>query len=146
MSFFQYCFDDNNKLKLINYLYSNCAEILEYKEDKIIGITFSLETNEIISVSECIYDNLNRIVQFSISHSAFNNCCMDELHKETFIYNQQGLYTAEVFEFLACENNATLNYEKYIFEHDEDGFLKEYKVENSAYEDDAYKVFIKRKI
>ena len=136
----------NNKLILINYLHSNYAEILEYENDTIIGITFSTETNEIICVTKCVYDNCNRIISLIIAHSSFNNCCIDEIHKETFTYNQHGLFTVEVFDYLDNENCSNLNYDKYKFKHDEEGFLTEYTSETSMFKDNKYKVYVKRKV
>ena len=143
---YKYCFDKNNKLILINYLHSDCAEILEYENNTVVGITFSLTTNEIICVTECVYDSRNRIVSFITAHSAFNDCSMNEIHKEAFIYNEKGLDTAEVFDYLYNEDCSNLNYDKYRFKHDEEGFLSEYTCETSMFKDDTYKVYVKRKV
>lgn len=143
---YEYCFDENDKLILINYLHSNCAEFLEYKNNTVISVTLSLKTNEIICVTESIYDNSNRIVSFITSHSAFNNCAMDEIHKETFTYNEEGLYITEVFDYLYSKDSPNLNYDRYKFKHDEDGFLSKYICETSMFNNDIYKVNVKRKV
>ena len=143
---YEYCFDKDNKLILINYLHSDCTEILEYENNTVIGITFSTKTNEIVCVSECVYDDCDRIVLLVISHSSFNDCCMDEIHKETYAYNQQGLYTTVVYDYLDSDNCSTLNYDRYEFKHDEDGFLSEYSSYPSSLKDDTYKVYVKRKV
>ena len=144
---FEYCFDKNNRLIIINYLFSNFTEILEYNKDIVIGITFSKDVNnEFISVIECKYDSDGRIISFIKTDSSHNNCCIDHLEKEIYTYSNLGLFEAEVFDYLHNARSGILNFYKYIFKHNEEGYLEEYKVENSIFEDDIYKVNIKRKI
>lgn len=142
----EYCFDNNDKLIIINYLYSDYIEILEYFNNIVIGITFSLNLNEIISVTECIYDSYYRIKSFIKADSCHNDCCIDHLEKEDYEYNHLGLYIAEIYDCLDSKNSPIINYQKYTFEHDNEGYLEQYQVEPSIFEDDVYKVLIKRKI
>lgn len=144
---YEYCFDKNDKLIIVNYLYSNFTEILEYNNDTVLGITFSTGLkSEIISVTECKYDRHGRIISFVNADSCYNNCNIDNLKKEYYFYNDSGLCKAEDFDYLDNSHSGILNYYRYIFEHDDEGYLKEYKVEPSMFENDVYKVFIKRKI
>ncbi len=144
---YEYCFDKNDKLIIVNHLYENCSEILEYNNDVVIGITFSKEIHtEITSLIECKYDNNKSIISFIRTDSCHNDCYMDHLEKESYIYNRLGLYKAEVFDYMDNEHSETLNHYKYVFVHDDDGYLKEYKVESSPFENDIYRVLIKRKV
>ncbi len=144
---YEYCFDKDDKLIVVNHLFDNRAEILEYHNDVVIGITFSKEENtEITSVIECKYDDHGRIISFISANSSYNNCCMDQLEKESYMYNQMGLYKAENFDYLDNEKFGLVNYYRYAFEHDNDGYLKEYKVETSPFEDDIYEISVKRKV
>lgn len=144
---YEYCFDKNGKLIIVNNLYENRSEILEYNDDVVTGITFSKEFNtEITSVIECKYDKNRRILSFIRTDSCCNDRIMDHLEKEIYTYNDSGLFKACVFDYLDNENYGIINFYKYVFEHDDDGYLKAYKVESSLFEDDIYKVHIKRKI
>jgi len=144
---YEYCFDKNDKLIIVNHLNENSSETLEYAGNSVIGITFSKEaTPEITSVIECKYDNNGRIISYIKAISSFNDCCIDQLEKEIYTYSDLGLFQAEVFDYLDDSDSGILNFCKYTFEHDENGYLKEYKVETSIFEDDIYKVNIKRKI
>ena len=144
---YEYCFDKDDKLIVVNHLFDNCAEILEYHNDVVIGITFSKEENiEITSVIESKYDENGRIISFISAHSSYNDCYMDHLEKESYTYNQMGLYKAESFDYLDNEKSGLVNYYRYAFEHDDGGYLKAYKVETSPFEDDIYEVSVKRKV
>lgn len=143
---YEYCYDQNNRLILINYLHSNLSEILEYNDNIVTGITFSNTLNcEVSSIIECIYDNKNRIISFVKADCDYNNCHIYHLEKEIYIYNQQGLHISEVFDF----NNSKpsqINYTKYTFEHDSAGYLSKYLAEPSMFEDNTFNVRVKRKI
>lgn len=144
---YEYCFDKYGKLIIVNHLYENCSEILEYNDNIVTGITFSKEKNiEITSVIECKYDDNKRIISFIRAVSSYHDCCMDQLEKEYYVYNQIGLYKAEAFDYLDNEQSGILNYYRYVFEHDNDGYLKEYRVETSSFENDTYKISVKRKV
>lgn len=144
---YEYCFDKNGKLIIVNHLYENCSEILKYDDNVVTGITFSKEENiEITSVIECKYDDNKRILSFIRAASSYHDCCMDQLEKEYYVYNEMGLYKAEVFDYLDNEQSGILNYYRYSFEHDNNGYLKEYKVETSTFENDIYNILVKRKV
>lgn len=144
---YEYCFDKNGKLIIVNHLYENCSEILEYNDNIVTGITFSKEENtEITSVIECEYDDNGRIVSYIVADSSFNDCCIDHLEKEYYMYNQIGLYKAETFDYLDNKQSGILNYYRYAFEHDNSGYLKEYRVETSSFENDIYKISVKRRV
>ncbi len=139
---FEYCFDNSDKMILINYLYSNCAEILEYKEDSAIGVSFSNSENKLTQIMECKYDENSRIVSLMIARSSFNDCNINEIEKEIYTYDENGLEVAEVFNYF----NGILNYDKFRFMHDEEGYLTEYKSETSFCEDVVCKVTVKRRV
>lgn len=144
---YEYCFDENNKLILVNYLYSNQVEILEYIDDVVIGITFARdEDNEIIALTECKYDSKGQISSFIVARRNFTDGNIDEIHRETYFYNQQGLYRADIYDFLDDKEYPHLNYERYKFVHDNQGYLKEYRCETSIIENNLYKVGVKRRV
>lgn len=144
---YEYCFDKDNKLIIVNHLYENRSEVLEYIDNVVIGITFSRgENTKVTSVIECKYDNYGCIVSYIKANSSFNDCCIDQLEKEIYSYNQAGLYEAENFDYLDNEQCGILNYYRYSFQHDDDGYLNEYKVETSSFENDIYKISVKRRV
>lgn len=145
---YEYCFDKNNRLLVVNFCHSNTVEILDYVDnDTVIGITF-LPSSEcaIISIVECIFLRDGRISSYIRAHSSYNDCVIDELEKEIYVYNSEGLYSAEVMHYLHQESTGTINYSKYRFKHNVDGYLEEYIDDKSSAKDDIYKVFVKRKV
>lgn len=144
---YEYCFDENDRLILVNYLYSDCAEILEYNGDTVTGITFSNdEEHEVTRIIECQYDENNRITSFIVARSSFNDCNINEIEKETYAYNEKGLDIAELFNYFEYEGTGTLNYNRFKFRHDDEGYLKEYQDETSIFENAVYQVYVKRKV
>ena len=141
---YEYYFDENDKLILIHYLYSDCVEFLDYKENTVVGITFSKTHNNIVKVVECEYDNDGRIVSFIIGRSSYSDCLINELEKELYFYNN-GLEETEIFHYLCSEQSELLNYEKYKFYHDDEGYLVKYKPVPSML-DLEYKVYVKRRV
>lgn len=140
---YEYCFDKDDKLILVNYLHSNCAELLEYTGDTVTGITFSNNENyEITQIIECKYDKSGRIISTLIARSSFNDCNINEIEKETYAYDENGLNIAEYFHYF----NGILNYDRFRFHHDKEGYLTEYQSDNSAIENNTYKIAVKRKI
>lgn len=143
---YEYCFNNDNKLIIVNHLYKKCSEFLEYADNIVVGITFSRGENvEIISVIECLYDTNGRIVSYTVANSSFNDCHMDQLYKELYLYNQKGLYKAEIFDYLDDNQGGIVNHDIYSFKHD-DGYLNEYKVETSYFKNDVYKISVKRRL
>lgn len=144
---YEYCFNNDNKLIIVNHLYEKCSEFLKYTDNVVVGITFSRGENvEIISVIECLYDTNGRIVSYTVANSSFNDCHMDQLYKELYLYNQKGLYKAEIFDYLDDNQGGIVNHDIYSFKHDDDGYLNEYKVETSYFKNDVYKISVKRRL
>lgn len=140
---YEYCFDSNDRLILVNVLQDNLSEIIMYDNNTVTGITFSkIDKPEIISITECEYDRDNKIISYCFAHSSFNDAKIDNLVKERYKYNDTGLCEAEVFDYFSN----SLNYHKYSFKHNENGYLSEYTAEPSFFEDNTYKVYVKRKI
>lgn len=143
---YEYCFDENDRLILINYLYLDCTEFLAYSNNTVVGVAFSKgDENKIIQVIECNYDGDGKIVSFAVAHSCHNDCVFDELEKEVYSYNKDGLTETEIVHYLSCEESEVVNYEKYNFKHDKDGYLSEYISEPSVF-DTTYKVNTKRRV
>lgn len=145
---YEYCFDKDNKLIIVNYCHSDAVEILDYLgEDIVFGVTFYPNSEyEIGSIVESKIQRDGRIVSFIKALSCYNDGVIDELEKEVYSYDATGLCNAKVFHYLHQEPFGLVNYDKYIFKHDNDGYLKEYIVEMSGFENDIYKVPVKRKI
>lgn len=134
---FAYCFDKYGQLIIVNDLSLNTTELLFYKENTVTGIELSSDLQGFISISECKYDDKGNILKYN----RLNNQT-DEFKTEIYTYCPDGLYQAE--EYLFFSNS--VDYAKYTFQHDKDGYLKEYVVQPAMFEDTLYKVTIKRKI
>ena len=147
---YEFCYDAEDKLIIINSLFSNSTEIILYKAKSVLGINVSrdivLDIDEIVSIIECKYDDDNRITSYINAFSCYGNCNIDELSVELYQYNESGLRVADTFNYLDRKRGGTLNHYQYYFEHDSEGFLKNYRDLASNYPDEIYKVYIKRKI
>lgn len=170
----EYLFDSNNRLVAVNSLLDWKAvhtEVLIYENNLVTGIYIDNYDNSIIKLSECIYDSDNKIKSFltaSVSSNKATRTKIDEIELEKYSYDESGLNEAEIISYyksckaikniikksfednLALETKLDLpdcdtNYERYIFHHDNDGFIDKYVIIN-PYGNEEYKALRKVKI
>ena len=149
---YEYGFDDQGKLVLVKHLYNEefdnigteSAEVILHRKNSIIGILINLDKGgeiTIEAVSESIYDEQDRIESFSYGYIGEKGDIY-ELSKEIYSYDNEGLKTSEVYLY----EGSGYSFYKYTFEHDSEGYLREYTAEPSMFSDNKYKVYLKRKV
>lgn len=124
-------------------------EYISYHDNKQIGYSFDEEMN-LIAISECIYLN-GKIMSYLLVYVNYDNS-VDRCEKEIYEYKNGMLHSAVLY--LMQTSNSCVH-DKYIFDHDADGFLSSYKsieYQNGAEKEDYYwkdhifKVYKKRKV
>ena len=147
---FQYYFDKNNNLKAINHL-SVDLEVIIYNDAGSVGISFNTD-DSINNISECRYID-GRIQSYTKCLYNSYTASITSYEKEDYIY-KEGLLEATI-SYTFLPDTKLLCYEQYVFEHDEEGYLKTYKVienENGIEKEDSYwkghffKISKKRKV
>lgn len=118
------------------------------------GIEFSKRC-EILSLTECIYSG-SQIQSYSHCLYDSNTKISDNYHLENYKYSMDGLESADLFRFSNFRNKPLIRHDKYLFQHDEEGFLSHYKLieydernrakEDSYTKDRIYDVYLKRKV
>lgn len=170
----EYLFDSNNRLVAVNSLLDWKAvhtEVLIYEDNLVTGIDIDNSDNSISEISECTYDSDNKIKSFltaSVSWKKAIRTKIDEIELEKYSYDESGLKETEIISYyksckaikniinksfednLALETKLDLpdcdtSYERYIFYHDNDGFIDKYVLIN-PYGDEEYKALRKVKI
>ncbi len=170
----EYLFDSNNRLVAVNLLLDWKAvqtEVLIYEDNLVTGIDIDNNDNFIIELSECIYDSDNKIKSFltaSVSWKKAIRTKIDEIELEKYSYDKSGLNEVEIISYYkSCkaikniinksfEDNLALktkldlpdcdtSYERYIFHHDNNGFIDRYKLINHC-DDEEYKALRKVKV
>lgn len=170
----EYLFDSNNRLVAVNSLLDWKAvhtEVLIYEDNLVTGIDIDNYDNSISEISECTYDSDNKIKSFltaSISSNKTIKTTIEEIELEKYSYDKSGLNEVEIISYyksckaikniikksfkdnLALETKLDLpdcdtSYERYIFHHDNDGFIDKYVIIN-PYGNEEYKALRKVKI
>lgn len=170
----EYLFDSNNRLVAVNSLLDWKAvhtEVLIYEDNLVTGIDIDNYDNSISEISECTYNSDNKIKSFltaSISSNKTIKTTIEEIELEKYSYDESGLNEAEIISYYesdkvieniikkSFENNLALetkldlpdcdtSYQRYIFHHDNDGFIDKYVIIN-PYGDEEYKTLRKVKI
>lgn len=170
----EYLFDSDNRLVAVNLLLDWKAvqtEVLIYEDNLVTGINIDNYDNSIIKLSECIYDSDNKIKSFltaSVSSNKATRTKIDEIELEKYSYDESGMKETEMIRYFksykvikkmlknAIENNPTLeaklglpdcdtSYQRYIFYHDNEGFIDKYVIIN-PYGNEEYKALRKVKI
>lgn len=170
----EYLFDSNNRLVAVNSLLDWQAvhtEVLIYEDNLVTGIDIDNYDNSISEISECTYDSDNKIKSFltaSISSNKTIKTTIEEIELEKYSYDESGLKETEIISYyksckaikniinksfednLALETKLDLpdcdtNYERYIFHHDNDGFIDKYVIIN-PYGNEEYKALRKVKL
>ena len=169
----EYLFDSNNRLVAVNSLLDWKAvhtEVLIYEDNLVTGIDIDKYDNSVSEISECTYDSDNKIKSFltaSISSNKTIKTTIEEIELEKYSYDKSGLNEVEIISYyksckaikniikksfednLALETkldlpNCDTSYERYIFHHDNDGFIDKYVIIN-PYGDEEYKALRKVK-
>lgn len=170
----EYLFDSNNRLVAVNSLLDWKAvhtEVLIYEDNLVTGIDIDNYDNSISEISECTYGSDNKRKSFltaSISSNKAIKTTIEEIELEKYSYDESGLKEIEIISYFksykvikrmlknAIENNPTLeaklelpdcdtSYQRYIFYHDNDGFIDKYVIIN-PYGDEEYKTLRKVKL
>lgn len=144
---YEYGFDKNGDLIIANNLELNQHEFLLYDKNIILGIVFEYSQEqecEVLLINECEYDKNGRIVAYNKGECTDNSISF--LTTEKYSYDEQGLKETEIWEIAVDNNKPIANYTKYVFEHDTNGYLSSYTVEPSMFEDNTFKITIKRKV
>ena len=147
------------------------TEVLIYEDNLVTGIDIDNYDNSVSEISECTYNSDNKIKSFltaSISSNKTIKTTIEEIELEKYSYDESGLNEAEIISYYesdkvieniikkSFENNLTLeaklglpdcdtSYERYIFHHDNDGFIDRYKLINPC-GNEEYKALRKVKI
>ena len=143
---YEYGFDADDRLITITQFadapyFSDTYEVIKYNGRTSMGFVFENKPSlEIRAINECIYDDNNRIISFTRALGNGDGKVIDEIYKELYTYDERGLYVVQVYSFLSI-STSRLSHEKYIFSHNDEGYLNEY-ITNGL----VYKVYIKRKV
>ncbi len=148
-----YRYNKDDRMILVTDQY-NRHEIILRNGNVETGILF-YDKGKISSISECIYDG-NRIQSYvNFLYSSYN-IQHSRYDYETYEYSTEGLKSADLFEFSDFRNKPALRHSKYIFQHDEEGYLSHYTsvefdmrdmVKEDAYwKNHTFDVYIKRKV
>lgn len=130
----EYCYDKDGIMRLAKVYADNrlaCTESLFYEDEVEYGFIteeYNLTTEKglVTGFSECRYpDNRLSFYQYAIINSF--NSSVAELHIEKYYYDDKGLSEADMYSFMP--GMPLLNHSKYIFEHDREGELSSYKVQ-----------------
>lgn len=125
------------------------SEYISYYGNKQIGYSYDKEMN-LRAISECIYLN-GKIMSYFLVYVNYDNS-IDRCEKEIYEYKNGMLHSAILY---LMQTSNSCDHEKYVFDHDADGFLSSYKCieyENGVEKEDYYwkdhifKVYKKRKV
>ena len=167
----EYLFDSNNRLVAVNSMLDWKAvqtEVLIYEDNLVTGIDID---NSVSEISECTYDSDNKITSFLTASVSWKKAIRTKIYEiilEKYSYDESGMKETEMIRYFksykvikkmlknAIENNPTLeaklglpdcdtNYQRYIFYHDNEGFIDKYVIIN-PYGNEEYKALRKVKI
>lgn len=145
---YEYGFDKNDNLIIANHLTLDQYEFLLHINNVVLGIVFEYSSNQkcdILLINECVYDNKGLIISYT-QGECFDNNSISCLNIERYNYDELGLKEAYVSQVTFDDKSPVIDNTKYIFQHDKNGYLANYTVEPSMFEDNMFKVEIKRKI
>lgn len=152
---YEFGFDSANRLVTVyipsyEKCLSNKCEVIVYNKNSTIGITFRrCEKAEIHEIAECLYDENNRIVSYTVATLEENS--VDLIDKEIYEYDDKGLCYGAMYDFTVYHSYSRrpnelfrcyLNFSEFKFFHDDEGYLKEYIADRNR----IYKVYLKRKV
>lgn len=170
----EYLFDSNNRLVAVNSLLdwkTVHTEVLIYEDNLVTGIDIDNYGNSVSEISECTYNSDDKITSFltaSVSSNKTIKTTIEEIELEKYSYDKSGLNEVEIISYyksckaikniinksfednLALETKLNLpdcdtSYERYIFHHDNDGFIDKYVIIN-PYGNEEYKALRKVKL
>lgn len=149
---YTYCFNKDNRLIITDH--HGSSEVVLHNDGVETGIGFSNEY-EITTLAECTYDG-NQIKSFvHCLYNSYNKKC-DYYYLETYEYSEGKLMSSDLFQFSNSCTAPILQHSKYLFQHDEEGYLLHYTVveydernrvkEDSCWKDHVFDVYLKRKV
>ena len=126
-----------------------CAEeFILYNDNRSIGAEYWNGWLDFLSL--CEYDD-GKITSYS--RCFLNNGTINILQKEMYNYDRNGLVSMERIEVMLAKDMRRAKYEqrdRYVFEHDAEGYLSRYQLvddaQQSADETVYWDVYIKRKV
>lgn len=129
---FEYGFDSENRLTVVNFPGYDDHEIILYDGKSTVGILFSEDCDngniEIRAVCKCLYDDKMRIKEYVLANY-WSDGDLDELTVEKYSYDEVGIKSVDYFRFCYVsldKKYPCLDYRQYTFEHNQDGYLKYY--------------------
>ena len=160
---YEYWFDSNNRLICVcewNNIFGkfqiSSTELFIYSTNNVLSLHYNhnlyLKDNsaDINFISECFYSQ-NKIVKYVFA-LFFGECRCEEIRSESYEYKDSQIQSVmlEDYNFSA----KILRRNKYLFEHDENGFLSSYKVQeldgvtikNGYWDEHVFSIGKKRKI
>lgn len=146
---YEYGFDKNNNLIIVNYLISDLHEFLLYDDDNVVlGIVFKYSSNQkcdILLINKCIYDDKGKIISY-IQSECLDNNLISFMNIENYSYLQLKLKYADVSQVAIDNETPVINHNKYIFEHDDNGYLEYYSIEPYMFKDNRFKIYKRIKL
>lgn len=140
---YEYGFDKDDNLITSDYLISDLHEFLLYYDNVVIGIVFKYSSNhsyDILLVNKCIYNNEGKITSY-VKGECLDNNSIYYLNIERYSYEQIGLKDAYIYQVAINNESPVIDTTKYVFEHDENGYLECYSVEPYMFDDNKFKVY-----
>ena len=149
---FKYCFDKDDRMIIVSNQ-SDGKEIVLRDGNVETGIGFS-ERHGISTLAECTYDG-SRILSYIYCSYNRHESLANNYRREDYEYSEEGIKSLESFDFFRFRGSQMLRHKKYIFQHDEEGFLSSYTVveyekgsvkEDFFWKDHVFDVCLKRKV
>lgn len=109
---------------------------------------------EVTDITYCTYHGDGKIRSFTFGQYIADECHVNNVQKEDYVYSSQGLLAADVQLYFEWEKKVSYRNSRYHFFHDENGYLTKYSVQESygvplnaeRVRSHFYDVTVKRKI
>lgn len=136
---FTYGFDADDRLRLVTrHLYDlgrASQEVLIYEGDRVFGLTADrFGKSEPLDITTFTVENYaeGKLISFSQLHvhglreiTSFDRLVENALYyKEEYTYDEKGIRTCDLYDYTM--QTALLQHFRYVFEHDEDGYISSY--------------------
>ena len=150
---YRYGFNAQNQLVVVEQMGGSLKEVVNYQEYRTTGISFNKE-GRIKSLSECEYED-GRIKSYIVGNSSSfrDREVVNEYSREEYHYSEDCLAYVDWFAYTYHKITPILEHNKYIFQHDEEGYLSQYyvneyegnKEKKGFWDGHLFKVYLKRK-
>lgn len=153
---YEYCFDKNDNLILVNDLKDGkviASEFILNENDYSLGVKYVFDCFDskpnIENISECFYDDTGKMLRYV--KGFYSLYSFSEVEFEQYEYNEEGLYKAYMMDLVG----GYYDYNIYIFTHNAEGYLSDYlalsaeefcNYKNLDLDDYRYKVYVDRKV